>query len=106
MKPLACGMALTLFLQLIQSVFAILDRLCLLVLTFCTVLTIGISVNSLSLHLHKQAHKINSYDYEYHYTYCGCKSGIGSSTIHYQMYLHESTDACIILGCFWHLFDF
>ena len=47
MKPLACGMALTLFLQLIHSKIDLLiisDRLCLSVLTFCTVSVIGISV--------------------------------------------------------------
>ena len=49
MKPLACGMALTLFLQLIQSnidLLIISDRLCLSALTFCTVSAIGISVKS------------------------------------------------------------
>ena len=49
MKHLACGMAQTLFLQLIQSkidMFLTSDRLCLLVLIFCTVLVIGISVKS------------------------------------------------------------
>ena len=48
-KPLACGMALILFLQLIQSkidLFIISDWLCLPVLTFCTVSAIGISVKS------------------------------------------------------------
>ena len=40
MKPLACGMALTLFLQFIQSKIDLLiisDRLCLSALIFCTV---------------------------------------------------------------------
>ena len=49
MKPLACGMALTLFLQFIQSKIDLLiisDWLCLSVLIFCTVLAIGISVES------------------------------------------------------------
>ena len=49
MKSLACGMALTLFLQLIQSkidLLSISDRLCLSALIFCTVLAIGISVKS------------------------------------------------------------
>ena len=49
MKPLSCGIALTLFLQLIQSkndLLIISDRLCLSVLTFCTVSVIGISVKS------------------------------------------------------------
>ena len=51
MKPLyiACGMALTSFLQLIQrkiDMFIISDRLCLSVLIFCTVSAIGISVKS------------------------------------------------------------
>ena len=49
MKPLACGMALTWFLQLIQSNFDLLiisDRLCLSALIFCTVSAIGISVKS------------------------------------------------------------
>ena len=49
MKPLACGMAQTLFLQLIQSkidMSIILDRLCLSVLIFCTVSVIEISVKS------------------------------------------------------------
>ena len=44
---IACGMALILFLQLIQNkidLFIISDRLCLLVLIFCTVSAIGISV--------------------------------------------------------------
>ena len=47
MKHLACGMAQTLFLQLIQSkidMFIILDRLCLSILIFCTLSGIGISV--------------------------------------------------------------
>ena len=46
MKPLACGMALTLFLQLIQSnidLLIISDQLCLSALIFCTVSAIGIS---------------------------------------------------------------
>ena len=49
MKSLACGMALTLFLQLIQSkidLLSISDRLCLSALIFCTVSAIGISVKS------------------------------------------------------------
>ena len=49
MKSLACGMALTLFLQLIQSKIDLLiisDRLCLSALIFCTVSAIGISVKS------------------------------------------------------------
>ena len=49
MKPLACGMALTLFLKLMQNkidLFITLDRLCLLVLTFCTVSSIRIVVKS------------------------------------------------------------
>ena len=49
MKPLACGMALTLFLQLIQSkidLLSISDWLCLSALIFCTVSAIGISVKS------------------------------------------------------------
>ena len=49
MKPLACGMALTLFLQFIQSKIDLLiisDRLCLSALIFCTVSAIGISVKS------------------------------------------------------------
>ena len=49
MKHLACGMALTLFLQLIQSkidMFIISDRLYLSALIFCTVLVIGISVKN------------------------------------------------------------
>ena len=49
MKPLACGMALTLILQLIQSkidLFIISDRLCLSVLIFCTISAIEISVKS------------------------------------------------------------
>ena len=44
MKSLACGMALTLFLQLIQSKIDLLiisDRLCLSALIFCTVSAIG-----------------------------------------------------------------
>ena len=45
-KPLACGMALTLFLQLIIELFIVSDRLCLSVLIFCTVSAIGISVKS------------------------------------------------------------
>ena len=48
-KPLTCGMDLTLFLQLTQrkiDLFIIWDRLCLSALTFCTVLAIGISVKS------------------------------------------------------------
>jgi len=46
---IACGMALTLFLQLKQSkidIFIISDRLCLSVLIFCTVSAIGILVKS------------------------------------------------------------
>ena len=49
MKPLACGIALTLFLHFIQSKIDLLiisDWLCLLVLTICTVSVIGISVKS------------------------------------------------------------
>ena len=49
MKPLACGMALTLFLQFIQSKIDLLiisDQLCLSALIFCTVSAIGISVKS------------------------------------------------------------
>ena len=49
MKPLACRMALTLFLQFIQSKIDLLiisDRLCLSALIFCTVSAIGISVKS------------------------------------------------------------
>ena len=49
MKPLACGMTLTLFLQLIQSKIDLLiisDRLCLSALIFCTVSAIGILVKS------------------------------------------------------------
>ena len=49
MKHLACGMALTLFLQLIQSKIDLLiisDRLCLSALIFCTISAIGISVKS------------------------------------------------------------
>ena len=49
MKRLACGMALTLFLQLIQSKIDFLiisDRLSLSALIFCTVSAIGISVKS------------------------------------------------------------
>ena len=49
MKPLACGMAQTLFLQLILSkidLFIISDRLCLSTLTFCTVSATRISVKS------------------------------------------------------------
>ena len=49
MKHLACGMALTLFLQLIHSkidMFIISDRLYLSALIFCTVLVIGISVKN------------------------------------------------------------
>ena len=49
MIPIACGMALTLFLQLIQSkidLFIISDWLCLSVLIFCTVSAIGILVKS------------------------------------------------------------
>ena len=49
MKSLACGMALTLFLQLIQSkidLLSISDRLCLSALIFCTVSAIRISVKS------------------------------------------------------------
>ena len=49
MKPLACGMALTLFLQLIQNkieLFIISDRFCLSVLIFCTVSAIEIMVKS------------------------------------------------------------
>ena len=63
MKPLACGMALTLFLQFIQSKIDLLiisDRLCLLALIFCTVSAIGISVKShigasleITLHLYQ-----------------------------------------------------
>ena len=49
MKSLACGMALILFLQLIQSkidLLSISDRLCLSALIFCTVSAIGIPVKS------------------------------------------------------------
>ena len=49
MKPLACTMALTLFLQLIQSKIDLLiisDQLCFSALIFCTVSAIGISVKS------------------------------------------------------------
>ena len=48
-KSLACGMALALVLQLIQSkidLLIILDWLCLSALIFCTVSAIGISVKS------------------------------------------------------------
>ena len=49
MKPLACGVALTLLLQLIQSKIDLLiisDWLCLSVITFLTVSAIGILVKS------------------------------------------------------------
>ena len=49
MKPLACGMALTFFFQLIQSnidLLIISDQLCLSALIFCIVSAIGISVKS------------------------------------------------------------
>ena len=46
MKPLACGMALTLFLQSKIDLLIISDRLCLSALIFCTVSAIGISVKS------------------------------------------------------------
>ena len=49
MKPLACGMALILFLQLVQSkidLFIISDQLCLSILIIFTVSAIGIVVKN------------------------------------------------------------
>ena len=64
MKSLACGMALTLFLQLIQSkidLHIISDQLCLSALIFCTVSAIGISVKS---HIGTSLYKTRSNIYE------------------------------------------